>query len=124
MGDQLYLNLDLDVYTAQGDVSGIVGTWTLELMLKFEFTNYVTTYVKWEYIFSTDGAFTTKEYESNTGTYGLPKYTDSGTYTYSNGTLTMTVDEESQGSKAYIYNNKYLIIGDEKSYSVYAYVKQ
>lgn len=84
---------------------------------------YVTTYNE-EVIISADKTFTSKTYESNTDTYGDSTETYSGTYTYSNGTLTLTADGQTMAVKVYINNNKYLILGDENTYSANAYLKQ
>nr|WP_257720291.1 lipocalin family protein [Gracilinema caldarium] len=103
-----------------------MGTWVHESMRKkWESNTYMQTYYKTEYIFNANGTVIYKRYESNTGTYNDPTSTDSGTYTYSNGTMTVTDMQENNGAyKISILNNKYLILGNETSPSFWAYLKQ
>lgn len=111
---------------AQGTVSGIVGTWAVKGMNKIwnnDTHNYDQTYYKIEYLFNNDGTVIRNIYESSDGTFGLPE-SDTGPYTYSNGTLTWTVNGTTYINKVTVYNNKYLVWGDATSPSANAYIKQ
>jgi hypothetical protein len=123
IGNQLY---EFQFYIAQGSVSGIVGTWAVKgvnKMWNYDTQNYDQKYNKYEIIFNNDGTVIRNIYKSSDGTFGLPE-SDTGTYTYSNGTLTMTINGTTYINKVTIYNNKYLISGDETSAIAYAYIKQ
>jgi len=123
IGNQLYTQAFL---IAQGLVSGIVGTWGVEGMNKMwdsDANAYDQTYFKYELVFMNDGTVTRNRYESSTGTFGLPE-SSTGTYSYSNGTFTMQIDSETYTNKVTIYNNKYLIFGDETSATANAFIKQ
>jgi len=126
IGNQLYLDLD-SFFIAQGTVSGIVGTWAIKGINK-TWNNgtqgYDQTYRKDEIIFNNDGTTIDNNYDSSDGTFGLPSFTTTYTYTYSNGTFTWTVNGTTYSAKVAIYNNKYLIFGDETSVTASAYIKQ
>ncbi len=125
-GNQLYN----EFFIADGPVTGIVGTWSLEYMDEYwseTDDGYLPYYAKEEYIFNQDGTLTFNSYESETGSFEEPPDTMIGTYTYSNDTLTMTFEDEEEESDTFkiaIYNNKYLILGDETSTTAYAFLKQ
>lgn len=105
-----------------------MGTWSVEI----EETNWdentgtnVTTYGKVVFTFKENEDFSLTVY---TGTkpddYGDPVEEGSGTYTYGDGTLTVTPSEgEPSSVKVKLYENV-LIFGDETSASAYAYIKQ
>jgi hypothetical protein len=123
IGNQLYLPGFL--WIAQGSVSGIVGTWAIKGMNKMwnnDTQNYDQTYYKIEYLFNNDGTVKLNNYKSSDGTFGLPFSTITGTY--SNGTLTMTINGSTSSNKVTVYNSKYLILGDETSVTAYAFIKQ
>jgi len=127
IGNQLYMDPG-SFLIAEGTPSGIVGTWSVTYVYpKYDNSTtgtYTPTYYKYVYIFSATGAFSVKIYESPTGVFGLPSEEITGTYTYSNGTLTMTRGSQSYTSKVTIYNGNILIFGDETSPSAAAYIKQ
>lgn len=124
IGDQLYLET---FFIAQGAVSGIVGTWAVESMHPDINNNDTPTYTKIVLTFNNDGTENEEYYKSTTGTYGLSD-SRSGTYSYSNGTLQLTYQDSEQTNiyniKVNIYQNKYLIFGNETSATANAYFKQ
>jgi len=123
IGNQLYGDAFL---IAQGSVSSIVGTWAVKGMNKMwnnDTHNYDQTYYKIEYLFNNDGTVIRNYYKSYTGIFGLPE-SDTGTYTYSNGTLKITINGTPSSNKVTIYSNKYLIWGDETSATANALIKQ
>lgn len=124
IGNQLYTDAFI---VAQGTTSGIVGPWGVNFSQKIWDANtnaYVTTYYKWLFTLRADGTFIRQGYESNTDTFGLPSVEASGTYTYNNGTLTVTYEgQQPQTQKIALYKNV-IIFGDETSPSAHAYIKQ
>jgi len=123
IGDQLYLET---FFIAQGAVSGIVGTWAVESMHPDINNNDTPTYTKIVLTFNNDGTMNEKTYNSTTGNYGLPEIEYTLTYTYSNGSLQMKTPEGqlSPVYKVIIFQNKYLILGNETSATANAYFKQ
>ena len=130
IGNQLYF----DFMIAQGNVSDIVGEWISqwsEYGWDGTENKYETTYYKDVCKFNSDDTYEYAEYESNTEAFDPPPdTTETGTYIYADGTLTITpanVDPEELPPppiKGTIYNNSYLIIGDETSAKAYAFLKQ
>ncbi|MCX7656567.1 MAG: lipocalin family protein [Treponemataceae bacterium] len=124
IGNQLYIQTFM---VAEGTPSGIVGTWSVTYVYPEDDSTtgtYTPTYYKHVYIFSANGEFSVKIYESTTGVFGLPSQEGAATYIYSNGTLTMTMGSQSYSYKVTIYNGNILIFGDETSPSAAAYIKQ
>lgn len=124
--NRLYIN---SFYKANGPVNGIVGEWISQDSDRFWNdlnSQYETTYYKSKIIFNSDDTYEYAEYESNTEAFDPPPdTTETGTYIYADGTLTITPDGEAQETgKVTIYNNNYLIFGDETSATAYAYIKQ
>jgi len=88
--------------------------------------NDTPTYTKIVLTFNNDGTMNEKIYNSTTGNYGLPEIEYTLTYTYSNGSLQMKTPEGqlSPVYKVIIFQNKYLILGNETSATANAYFKQ
>lgn len=126
IGNQLYMDPG-SFLIAEGTPSGIVGTWSVTYVYP-DYDNatstYTPTYYKYVYSFSADGSYSLKLYKSPTGVFGLPSWEATGTYTYSNGTLIITMGSQSFTAKVTIYNGNILIGGDETSPSASAYIKQ
>ena len=135
MENQLYIGNNIYngyIMIAQGNVSGIVGTWNLEQKITqwdvYYNDGYYTIYGKFVYKFNPDNTYKFEEYVGRTETYEAPYQIVTGTYAYDNETLTITPADgdqagQSQSFKVIIYNN-YLIFGDETSATAYAYIKQ
>jgi hypothetical protein len=105
-----------------------VGTWSIEKSetdLDYLEGIYVTRYYKTVFTFETNGNISIQDYEStNPNDYGSPVEDFSATYTYSDGTLTITPSgETSETGKVAVYSNV-LIIGDETSATAFAFIKQ
>ncbi|WP_304225704.1 lipocalin family protein [Gracilinema caldarium] len=95
---------------SKGSTSGIVGTWGVNVSaIIWDDTNnqYVTTSYKQLLTFHADGTLVGQAFESTTGTFGLPTSEGTGTYTYNNGTLTVTFEgQQPQTGKIALYENR------------------
>ncbi|HUX42091.1 MAG TPA: lipocalin family protein [Rectinemataceae bacterium] len=108
------------VLTAQGTVSGLVGTWGYSSYNSAD----TSPYTKVALTLNADGTATSEMYQSTTSTFSsTPTSTASGTWSASNGVLTLTQSSQIQ-SLAYSSIGNYLIWGNATNADAYAFAKQ
>ncbi len=110
------------VFTAQGTVSGLVGTWTMDLYN----SSSSLPYTEGKFIFASDATFTYEDFQSTTSTMpSTPVAGGSGTFGTSNGILSITPSTgtvEGQSDRYTVYGS-YLILGPTSN-NLGAFVKQ